>query len=90
MSNLGTSHVISKETVQETRWLRFVKVVYADEPNGRERLWDAVERVTTPEGGVDAVVAIAIIKKTNEESKLLVVKQVRQHSYALHPATICM
>lgn len=81
MSSPGPSHIVSKETVQATRWLRFVKVMYANDAGGKAMPWDAVERVTTAEGGIDAVIAITIIKKTGQQSKLLVVKQVRNKEH---------
>lgn len=77
MQSQGPSHIVRKETVSETRWLRFVKVMYANEAEGKTMPWDAVERVTTAEGGIDAVIAVTIVKKIGQQPKLLIVKQFR-------------
>jgi ADP-ribose pyrophosphatase len=76
----GSSKVIGKKLLAETRWLRLSTLTYQD-PLGTERLWDSAERATRAKSGVDGVDVLAVLHHASDPSKgekeVLVVLQFR-------------
>ncbi|EEB08807.1 ADP-ribose diphosphatase [Schizosaccharomyces japonicus yFS275] len=53
----------------EAKWTRLVKLNWTDQ-TGKSRVWEAAERSTRGEGGIDAVAILAIVPVNNEKHVL--------------------
>jgi len=68
---------LSEQIVHEGNWLKFSNVKYLD-PSGKERIWEAITRVTRPHGmDTDSVTAISIYRRMLHYDVLVLVKQYR-------------
>jgi len=71
------STYLSDQIVHEGKWLRLTEIKYLD-PQGRERSWEAVTRMTKPKGSdTDAVAAIAIYRRLLHYDVIVMVRQYR-------------
>jgi len=68
---------LNNEVFHEGKWLKLSKVKYLD-PNGRERCWEAVTRLTKPrDSDTDSVAAIAIYRRLLHYDVIVLVRQYR-------------
>jgi len=74
--NLPKAEHISSKEIARAKWLGLYEYTYKD-PSGRERKWECLERTKKPSGEVDAVVVMAILKRTLKYDCLILVKQYR-------------
>ncbi|OHF04020.1 ADP-ribose pyrophosphatase [Colletotrichum orchidophilum] len=73
-----TPHVVSSEPLEigDARWMTLVKIKYKD-VDGKDRVWEGVQRKTRPAGSsVDAVHIVAVLKK-DAGPELLLQRQFR-------------
>jgi len=68
---------LSDELVHEGNWLRLSRIKYLD-PNGQERNWEGISRMTRANGSdTDAVAAIAIYRRLLHYDVIVLVRQYR-------------
>eukprot|EP01089_Gocevia_fonbrunei_P021483 TRINITY_DN8369_c0_g1_i1.p1 TRINITY_DN8369_c0_g1~~TRINITY_DN8369_c0_g1_i1.p1 ORF type:complete len:197 (-),score=45.66 TRINITY_DN8369_c0_g1_i1:58-648(-) len=73
---MENARVLSEEVLGAGRFLNLKCVTYTD-ANGVERKWEVTNRTSNNKNAVDGVDIIAIVKKKNEEDKLVLIKQFR-------------
>eukprot|EP00057_Strongylocentrotus_purpuratus_P014481 XP_011668955.1 PREDICTED: ADP-sugar pyrophosphatase [Strongylocentrotus purpuratus] len=69
---------LKQETLHKEKWLSLERVTYQD-PRGKERTWEVVERTTKPkiEGVSDCVAMIAILNRLLHYDCIVLIKQFR-------------
>jgi len=72
----GKAHHVNHNEIARGRWISLNEVTYKD-PTGKERKWEAVFRTTNQQGGADAVVVVAILKRKGQPDNFILVKQYR-------------
>jgi ADP-ribose pyrophosphatase len=71
------STYLSEQLVFEGKWLKLSKIKYLD-PEGVEREWEGIARVTRPPGSdTDAITAIAIYRRMLHYDVVVLVRQYR-------------
>ncbi|KAL0766485.1 hypothetical protein CaCOL14_010930 [Colletotrichum acutatum] len=73
MENKTKPHVVSSEPLEigDAKWMTLVKIKYRD-MDGKDRVWEGVERKTRAAGSsVDAVHIVAVLKKETGPELLL-------------------
>ena len=75
--SIKNPQIIEKVKLHETRWLRFLQIKYQDQMGGN-RVWDAVERPNVGNSGINAVVIVPLVYKSEwKEPKVVLVEQFR-------------